>query len=125
MIEMVTYRMGDHTTADDAKRYRPAEEVEAWRQKDPIIRLKKYMLAKGSLTEQEEQALQARVKKQVEDAVKEAENTAPADWDEIFNYLYDELPPRLEEQLESLENEIGKGHPGKPPSAVHHIKMKF
>src|SRR3989344_5429685 len=62
LIEMVTYRMGDHTTADDAKRYRPAEEVEAWRQKDPIIRLKKYMLAKGSWTEQEEQTLQARVK---------------------------------------------------------------
>ncbi|HHT9152647.1 MAG TPA: thiamine pyrophosphate-dependent enzyme, partial [Candidatus Hypogeohydataceae bacterium YC40] len=42
-IECVTYRLGDHTTADDSSRYRSREEVEQWRKKDPIERLRRYM----------------------------------------------------------------------------------
>ncbi len=38
-IEAVTYRMGPHTTSDDPTRYRSADEVEAWRRKDPLTRL--------------------------------------------------------------------------------------
>lgn len=43
LIECVTYRIGDHTTADDASRYRSQDEVEQWRKKDPIDRLRNYM----------------------------------------------------------------------------------
>ena len=43
VIEALTYRMTDHTTADDARRYRPDEELERWRQLDPIARLRKYL----------------------------------------------------------------------------------
>lgn len=49
LIEAVTYRMGPHTTADDPKRYRPAEELEIWAQRDPIDRLEKYLEARGVL----------------------------------------------------------------------------
>jgi len=44
-IEAVTYRMGPHTTADDPTRYRSAEEVEAWRAKDPIDRVEAHLAA--------------------------------------------------------------------------------
>ncbi len=47
-IECLTYRLGDHTTADDASRYRSPEQVEQWKKKDPIERLRKY-LEKGGL----------------------------------------------------------------------------
>jgi pyruvate dehydrogenase E1 component alpha subunit len=43
-IEAFTYRMGAHTTSDDPTRYRIASEVEAWRLKDPIARLKSYLI---------------------------------------------------------------------------------
>jgi 2-oxoisovalerate dehydrogenase E1 component alpha subunit len=43
-IEAFTYRMGAHTTSDDPTRYRIASEVEAWRLKDPIERLKSYLV---------------------------------------------------------------------------------
>jgi 2-oxoisovalerate dehydrogenase E1 component subunit alpha len=52
LIEAYTYRMGAHTTSDDPTRYRIASEVEAWQQKDPIERLRVYLLA----TDQVDQA---------------------------------------------------------------------
>lgn len=48
MIEAYTYRMGAHTTSDDPTRYRLATELEAWKLKDPIERVKAY-LARGDL----------------------------------------------------------------------------
>ncbi|WP_353809494.1 pyruvate dehydrogenase (acetyl-transferring) E1 component subunit alpha [Agromyces sp. SYSU T00194] len=48
-IEAVTYRMGPHTTADDPKRYRTEEELEAWRRRDPIARLEALLRARGAL----------------------------------------------------------------------------
>jgi len=48
-IEAVTYRMGPHTTSDDPTRYRDADEVEAWAQRDPIARLEHYLRAEGML----------------------------------------------------------------------------
>jgi pyruvate dehydrogenase E1 component alpha subunit len=48
-IEAVTYRMGPHTTADDPTRYRPAGELEYWRQRDPITRLEAHLRGLGEL----------------------------------------------------------------------------
>ncbi|MDU0345839.1 pyruvate dehydrogenase (acetyl-transferring) E1 component subunit alpha [Microbacterium sp. KSW2-29] len=48
-IEAVTYRMGPHTTSDDPTRYRDADEVDAWAQRDPITRLEAYLRAEGVL----------------------------------------------------------------------------
>lgn len=48
-IEAVTYRMGPHTTSDDPTRYRDADEVDAWAQRDPIARLEAYLRAEGVL----------------------------------------------------------------------------
>ncbi|WP_221891289.1 pyruvate dehydrogenase (acetyl-transferring) E1 component subunit alpha [Microbispora sp. KK1-11] len=51
LIEAHTYRMGPHTTSDDPGRYRPAEEVDAWRKKDPIARMRSYLLREGMADE--------------------------------------------------------------------------
>lgn len=48
LIEAVTYRMGAHTTSDDPTRYREAEEVEAWKAKDPIDRVRAYLDSAGT-----------------------------------------------------------------------------
>jgi pyruvate dehydrogenase E1 component alpha subunit len=47
LIEAFTYRMGAHTTSDDPTRYRVAAEVEQWKHKDPIARLKVYLARSG------------------------------------------------------------------------------
>jgi 2-oxoisovalerate dehydrogenase E1 component alpha subunit len=48
LIEALTYRMGPHTTSDDPTRYRDASEVEAWRERDPIDRVRRYLEANGT-----------------------------------------------------------------------------
>jgi pyruvate dehydrogenase E1 component alpha subunit len=48
-IEAYTYRMGAHTTSDDPTKYRRAEETERWKAKDPIQRVKDYLLAQGAI----------------------------------------------------------------------------
>ena len=47
LIEAVTYRLGDHTTADDARRYRDAAEVTGNGQNDPVARLREHLVARG------------------------------------------------------------------------------
>jgi 2-oxoisovalerate dehydrogenase E1 component alpha subunit len=47
MIEAFTYRMGAHTTTDDPTRYRLSAELEAWKLKDPIERVKQYLIRTG------------------------------------------------------------------------------
>src|SRR5206468_5271074 len=53
-IEALTYRLGDHTTADDARRYRSVDELEGWVAKDPMVRTRKFLQSRG-LWDQEKQ----------------------------------------------------------------------
>jgi 2-oxoisovalerate dehydrogenase E1 component alpha subunit len=48
LIEAFTYRMGAHTTTDDPTRYRLAAELEAWKLKDPVERVKAYLVRTGA-----------------------------------------------------------------------------
>ena len=61
LIEAITYRLGDHTTADDASRYRPAEEVQARWKEEPIARLRTYLVGQKAWGKAEEEAALARV----------------------------------------------------------------
>ena len=56
VIEMVTYRLGDHTTADDARRYRDNEQVEQARGKDPVKRLRTWLESKKVWNDKKEKA---------------------------------------------------------------------
>lgn len=89
-IEAVTYRLGDHTTADDARRYREADEVEQWRKKDPLLRLEKYLRGKKLWDDKKQEAAQAQAKETVSAAVKRAEEIAAPEISDIFNYTYAE-----------------------------------
>ncbi len=98
-IEAFTYRLGDHTTADDSSKYRSAKEVEEWRKKEPIIRLRKYLEDKNLWNKKYEDKLQADIKKKIDAAVKAAENIEPQPVESIFNFTYSELDWNLKEQL--------------------------
>jgi pyruvate dehydrogenase E1 component alpha subunit len=111
LIECVTYRLMMHTTADDPKRYRSEEEVEAWRKKDPLPRFANYLLAKGVLSAQEQEKVEVEVKQQIQNAVDNAEKKMqlmgnPLD---MFDHLYAELPPHLVRQKDFLARELASG----------------
>ena len=101
-IEAVTYRLGDHTTADDARRYRDSAEVEMWKKRDPLIRLRKYLVDRNQWDDEKEQILQADAKEQVAAAVKRAEEIAAPSTTDMFDFLYAQLTDQLRIQRATL-----------------------
>jgi len=108
LIELVTYRMDDHTTADDASRYRKREEVEAWIEKDPIDRLRKFLSRKYGWDEKKEEELQAALTQEVEETVAAFEAESPPEPTDIFNYMYSEEPWHIREQRDEVKRTVGE-----------------
>ncbi|HLN61110.1 MAG TPA: pyruvate dehydrogenase (acetyl-transferring) E1 component subunit alpha [Symbiobacteriaceae bacterium] len=108
LVEALTFRYGPHTTSDDPKRYRTQAEVEEWQAKDPIERVKRYLVAKGALTDAEDEQIWAAAKDLVAQAVTEAEAVARPSVDDLFNYLYADPTPELQRQRESLKSYLAK-----------------
>jgi pyruvate dehydrogenase E1 component alpha subunit len=109
MIECVTYRLSMHTTADDPKKYREEEEVDKWQERDPIPRFQKYLIDKGLLGEEEIEEMEEEIDKEIKQAVKEAEEKMEELSDNpetMFEHIYAEMPPYLEEQQTFFENEL-------------------
>lgn len=102
LIEALTYRLGDHTTADDARRYRSDEEVQARWQEEPIARLKKYFVTQGVWTKEDEERLVAECQQQVEEAVQRYLALPPRPPASMFDHLYQQLPPALNRQRDEL-----------------------
>ena len=107
LIEAVTYRLGDHTTADDASRYREDEEVAKWEQRDPILRLRQYLESHGLWDEDQEQVQQEQAHAWVDEQVAALESMPPQDPSEIFTHMYADLPPHLAEQMAEVLEEVG------------------
>lgn len=108
LVECLTYRLGDHTTADDASRYRSRDEVEHWKRKDPIERLRIYMEKSGIWSKFYDQAVRSQAKEKVESAVHEEESFPPPDPLDMFRFTYEALPADLREQMEGFVNANGK-----------------
>ncbi len=110
-IEAVTYRMGDHTTADDARRYRDAAELETWRQRDPLLRVRRYLTAKNKWDDAKQEAMEARHKARVGEIVKNAEGIEKPSTADIFDYTFASLPPELERQKDTMRTAGLAQHP--------------
>jgi len=98
LIEAVCYRLCDHTTADDATRYRDAESVNAAWKVEPVARLRDYMAKQGHWNKEKEEALQHECADQVAKAVAAYEATPPGPPEHMFDHLYAKVPKALEEQ---------------------------
>lgn len=111
VIEAMSYRLSDHTTTDDATRYRPQSEVaDAW-EIEPLVRLRKLLAARGVLDEAREQAMKAQVAREVEAAVQEYLTTAKLSTDAMFDYLYANPPRYIETQKAVARSYAGTGRP--------------
>lgn len=103
LIEALSYRLGDHTTADDATRYRDPELVaHAWRA-EPIVRLRKYLIALDAWDKTREDQLNQDCQRTVEAAVQAYLGVAPPDVGAMFDHLYAALPHALKEQRETAQ----------------------
>ncbi len=100
LIEALSYRLGDHTTADDATRYRDPETVAKQWASEPIARLRKYLVRLGEWDKTREEALARTCREQVESAVEVYLAVAPPDASAMFEHLYATLPRALDEQLD-------------------------
>jgi len=108
LVELVTYRLDDHTTADDASRYRSEEMVAPWRAKDPIDRMRKFLVAEHGWNDEKETDLVAQCTAEVEQAVRDYEAIPHPEPADIFKFLYAEEPWHLKEQREDLKRTLGR-----------------
>ena len=91
-LEFVTYRLSDHTTADDARRYRGEEEVKEGWAREPFIRLRKYLTGLGQWNEQMENEWKEESNRLADIEVNAYLETKVQPVEAMFDYLYAELP---------------------------------
>ncbi len=104
VIELFTYRMGPHTTSDDPKVYRDESITEEWKKKDPIDRFEKYLITKGTWTEEDSENLRKEVVDNFKTTFDKVEKMEDTPLEEIFDYIYAERTPELERQYEHKKN---------------------
>lgn len=98
VVEAITYRLSDHTTADDASRYRSNDELKEGWSKEPLKRLRNFLRHKDLWNEQDEQQLKAEADQIIAKAVKTYLETPLPDIADLFDYHYANTPVQLEEQ---------------------------
>ncbi len=102
LVEALTYRLGDHTTADDASRYRKDSEVTPHWQEEPIKRLQQYLTTTGSWKKSDEDKLLKEVNAEIEAAADAYLATPPQDPSVMFDYTYAQLPADLAAQKQAV-----------------------
>ena len=108
LIEAVTYRLGDHTTVDDASRYRDDETVSEQWQQEPVARLRNHLAASGRWDSGMEEALLSACREEVEAAAAAYLATPPQPPESMFDHLYADLPVGLAPQRERVRAEAGE-----------------
>ena len=98
--------MADHTTADNASRYRDDEVVGAHWHEDPIKRVRAYLVDRLAWSKQEEEALIVSCSAEVEAAAEQYLATPPQPVEAIFDFMYGELPADLAAQRAALLDEV-------------------
>lgn len=102
LIEALTYRLCDHTTADDARRYRSDAEVSEHFKGEPVARLRSYLVSCGVWGRDEEAALLSRCREQVDGAVEDYLAAAAPGAGDMIDYLFERLPAALGDQRQAL-----------------------
>ncbi len=99
VIECLTYRMGMHTTADDPSKYRSDAEAELWKPKDPLLRVKTYLMQKRVIDANFDVQTTEQQNALIDKAVESAEQFKP-DPATMFKHIYSFMPQLLQEELD-------------------------
>jgi 2-oxoisovalerate dehydrogenase E1 component alpha subunit len=109
LIEAVTFRMGPHSSSDDPKRYRDQALCDDWKKKDPIDCFKRYLEKRNVLTETLDREIRARCAAELESAVDQAEKVGPPPVSTLFDDVFAERTPQLEEQHAVIKDALSRG----------------
>ncbi len=102
LIETLTYRYGPHTlSGDDPKRYRTKAEEGDWHDKDPLIRMRKYLTDKGIWSTDTEKSWEDEVNKQIDEAIKKAESVGPQKVSDFLKNTFTDTPPKIQEEIDA------------------------
>jgi pyruvate dehydrogenase E1 component alpha subunit len=104
LIEAISYRLSDHTTADDASRYRSEDELQQAWQYEPVVRLKRYLISNNGWSDALELEWQEECKAEVEKAVERYLAITPQPPESAFDYSYEKQPNELRPQRDYLIN---------------------
>jgi pyruvate dehydrogenase E1 component alpha subunit len=102
LIEAITYRIGSHSTADDAARYRDEEEVTAWRERDPIDRYRTHLLNAGTIDDAFARSCDDEAEAWVANVRAELTALGEPPASEMFDHAFADPPPTLLRQREEL-----------------------
>ena len=114
LIELVTFRMGAHSTSDDPSRYCPPELFKQWAEKDPLKRFEAYLLKTKVIDAATVEKTAAAAVAEVDDAIKTAEKNAPhPPVETLFDDVYETVPELLQDQkAQMLRDYREHGIPG-------------
>ncbi|HKE01788.1 MAG TPA: thiamine pyrophosphate-dependent enzyme [Planctomycetota bacterium] len=116
LLELVTYRIGGHSSSDDPKRYRDEAELTEWRRRDPIERLERLLVERRALDTATKERIWAEAKSEVDHAVEVAASTPPPPIESMFEDVYADLSPRLARQRDELLD-VRRRHGGETAAA--------
>ncbi len=105
LVECVTYRLGGHSTSDDWKKYRTVEEVEEWRKRDPISRLRIFLEKKGLWSTEEDSRFRKESESIIGDAVTKAESLRPPALSTLFEDVFSVMPSNMQKDLDQVSDE--------------------
>src|SRR5262249_26704316 len=112
LLEMVTYRIGAHSTSDDPRAYRQQTEVDPWIEKDPIARFRTYLTKQGLWSGSEDEALRKTLGDKIAAAIARAEAAPAPTIDTIFNDV-------LATKTSALEEQEREAKAASPPTKAH------
>jgi 2-oxoisovalerate dehydrogenase E1 component alpha subunit len=107
LIEALTYRLGPHTTADDPRRYRPAEEEALWRTRDPLERVRRHLQRQDAWDGGWQQQIEQEFGAALESAVAGAESRPAMAPNEMFEAMFAEMTPQLRAQQRAFLHDEG------------------
>jgi len=117
LLEAMTYRLAAHSSSDDPSGYRSKDEEAVWSDKDPILRMQRWLGRRKWWTEKEEKALQESLRKEVLETMKRAQKLPPPPLESLVTDVYDDVPPALNAQLQKLKAHI-RAHPDAYPKTA-------
>ncbi|WP_394553577.1 pyruvate dehydrogenase (acetyl-transferring) E1 component subunit alpha [Agromyces sp. MMS24-JH15] len=108
LVEAHTYRMQAHTNADDDTRYREREDVAAWVARDPLTRVRTFLVEAGALTDRLEDAIAREADAVAADLREAMGREAAVDPEDLFRFVYAQRTPQLEAQWLGLQGELAR-----------------
>jgi pyruvate dehydrogenase E1 component alpha subunit len=109
VVEALTYRLSDHTTADDATRYRAAEELQAAWKIEPLLRTRAYLEAQHLWDQTQEDQLRAQCTAQIDEAVHAYQSRPTPSTDSMFDHLFANEPATLTAQRDTARRHPQRG----------------